>query len=151
MRSISQQRWKKVEEHNDIVTNVTSCAREQKQSNNIGQKKKTIQNLTKKLQDYEPFIEKTDAVKRDYPFIHYMFQTVVEKVQRTGKFINGIRYSLCIIPYILILSLFGKKLAKFLHVVLGIPTWKTIISWKKNILTNTKFALMAKKHRSMIY
>ena len=103
------------------------------------------------MQDYEPFIEKTDAVKRDYPFIHYMFQTVVEKVQRTGKFINGIRYSLCIISYILILSLFGKKLAKFLHVVLGIPTWKTIISWKKNILTNTKFALMAKKHRSMIY
>ena len=48
------------------------------------------------------------------------------------------RYSIFLIPYILILALFGKKVSLFLHITLGFPVWSTIIRWRKKFISKYK-------------
>lgn len=55
----------------------------------------------------------------------------IEKVNLKGNLIYGLRYHLYIIPYFLLLSLFGKKLVLFLHMILAFPVWRTILEWRK--------------------
>lgn len=127
MRSLIQKRWNKKAGNDEIASNAASIARKTKINKNLEEKIILIQKLTEKLEEYSPFVKKADEMKKEYPFLHYMFQTAYEKIQRKGKLIKGIRYHLFLIPYILILSLFAKKLASFLHIIIGIPTWGTIV------------------------
>lgn len=66
-----------------------------------------------------------------FPFLYYMLLIGSEKVNRKGNLIYGLRYPLYIIPYVLLLSLFGKKLDFFLHIILAFPVWKTIVDWSR--------------------
>ena len=132
-RKIAEKRWDKVFEEKDEIAKKAENARKQKNSKNIEQKNNYIQFLNKKVDNYEPFIEKIDKVYREYPFLYHLFQNVLEKIERPGNLIFRIRYSIFIVPYVLLLALFGKKLSIFLHIIIGFPTWKTIQKWKKKI------------------
>ena len=53
-------------------------------------KKNIIQKLTKKLDDYEPYIKKIDDVKCEYPFAYYLFQAIIYDVSIIAlSFINN--------------------------------------------------------------
>ena len=65
----------------------------------------------------------------------------IEKVNRKGNLIYGLRYPLYIIPYVLLLSLFGKKLILFLHMILLFPVWRIIVEWKKKYIAKYQISL----------
>lgn len=65
----------------------------------------------------------------------------IEKVNRKGNLIYGLRYPLYIIPYVLLLSLFGKKLILFLHMILAFPVWRTIVEWRKKCIAKYQISL----------
>ena len=82
-----------------------------------------------------------DNRKLCFPFLYYMLLIGIEKVNRKGNLIYGLRYPLYIIPYVLLLSLFGKKLILFLHMILLFPVWRIIVEWKKKYIAKYQISL----------
>lgn len=138
---LAQKRWEKNAKRKDTLFNKTSNAREQKKIQTIEEKNEIINELQKKLAESSFFIQNLDAIKSIYPFVYHVFDLACGKVNRKGNLIHGIRYSLFIIPYVLILSLFGKKLALFLNIVLGFPVWKTITRWRTKYIQKYRICL----------
>lgn len=141
MSNLVQQRWIRNSEKQEIVDIKTSNAREKKYRKQIEEKNAIIFNLRKKIGECNFFIQNIDGIKEQYPFIYYLFQTACNKLGRKGKMLNGMRYSIFLIPYILILALFGKKVSLFLHITLGFPVWSTIIRWRKKFISKYKICL----------
>ena len=143
--SLVKIRWGKNAQKQEMHEKKMSDAREQKISNTINNDIMKIQNIISQHNEYIPLITNLEHVKIEFPFLYYIFQTAVEKIKRKGNLIFGIRYSLFIVPYILLLSFFGKKLAIFLNLILAIPTWKTIITWRKKYISKYKISLDGKQ------
>ena len=82
-------------------------------------------------------IQNIDNVKSKFPFIYHIFNLARDKVHRKGKLLNGIRYSVILIPYIIQL-LFGKKVLLFLHTILDFPVWKMVVRWRQKYIEKYK-------------
>lgn len=138
---MAQKRWGNKSEQEEKDSQVMNIAREQNYLNSIKEKNEIINNLQKKIKECDFLIQNIDNVKSKFPFIYHIFNLACDKVHRKGKLLNGTRYSVFLIPYILILSLFGKKLSLFLHIILGFPVWKTIVRWRQKYIENYKICL----------
>lgn len=112
--SLVKIRWEKNAQKQEMHEKKMSGAREQKISNAINNDIMKIQNIISQHNEYIPLITNLEHVKIEFPFLYYIFQTAVEKIKRKGNLIFGIRYSLFIVPYILLLSFLAKNLLFFL-------------------------------------
>ena len=76
---------------------------------------KQFKDILSIIRPHFQIINNLEQIELSFPFLYYMLLIGIEKVNLKGNLIYGLRYHLYIIPYFLLLSLFGKKLILFLH------------------------------------
>ena len=137
-RKLSKKRYAKEAQKQETTDNKMLNARyvkKQKESDDNFQRfnelDQQFKDIISQLKPHFQIINNLEQIKVSFPFLYYMLLIGSEKVNRKGNLIYGLRYPLYIIPYVLLLSLFGKKLDFFLHIILAFPVWKTIVDWSR--------------------